>query len=337
MIGKRSIFIHAGLMVASAAFALGMWTRDKQPKAFAQADVTVWPGKPADVERIVFDGKKKHLELTSKKDDLGRYFIGTFEKEKPAPRPAADAGAPDTPPAPEKTVTGIVSIGPAEKLLEFLAPLRALRTVGQVAADREAEFGLAEPEGTLTVKIKDAERKLLLGGPTPGGADRYARDLASGEVYVVKSDIFRTVDTPDSTLVERDLHEWKDADVVTAKVIAGGKSRTALHGGIEGKRFWADESAKETPDETLGNWMSKVDRLRPTDFPAAAPEPRETVVRIEYAGSRGALGYLEVVRGPAGEGGKPQYFIVTERTRLPGKVTASAGEQVEQDVGSLVK
>ena len=335
MIGKRSIFIHAGLAVASAALALGVWTRDKQPKALAKGDVTVWQARPADVERLVYEGKKKRLELTAKKDDLGRYFVGAVEKDKPAPRVDPDAGAPE-PAAADRTVTGLVSIGPAEKLLDLLAPLRALRSVGQVPADREAEFGLAEPEGTLTLTIKGADRRLVFGGPTPGGGDRYARDPQSGEVYVVKSDIFRNVDTPESSLQERDLHEWKDIEVVSARLTAGGKTRTIVRGGTEQKRFWADETAKDTPDETLGNWMAKVDRLRPTEFPQTAPDPKETVVRIDYAGSAGPLGYIEVVRGPASDTGKPQYFVVTERTRLHGKVTGTAAEQVEQDIATLV-
>ncbi len=336
MIGKRSIFVHAGLVVTSAVIAIGVWTRDKQPKALVQSDVTLWQGKPKDVESIVYEGKKKRLELSAKKDDLGRYFVGSVEKEKAAPRPAPDAGAAE-PAAGEKVVTGLMSITPVEKLLDVLAPLKAIRAVGQVPADREGEFGLSEPEGTLTVKMGSAERKLLFGGPTPGGSDRYVRDPANGEVYVVKGQVFRDVDTAESALMERDLHEWKDAEIVTAKIVASGKSRTVVRGGTDAKRFWADEAAKETADETIGNWMSKVDRLRPTEYLQAPPEPRETVVRIEYSGAGGALGHLEIIRGPAGDSGKPQYFVLTERTRLHGKVTGSVGEQVEQDVATLVK
>jgi hypothetical protein len=333
MIGKRSIFVHAGLLVTAAVIAAGVWTRDKQPRALVQSDVTIWQGKPKDVEGIVYEGKKKRVELSSKKDALGRYFVGTIEKEKMAPKPAPDA--PD--PAAEKTVTGLVSITPAEKLVDILAPLKAIRAVGQVPADREPEFGLNEPEGTLIVKLGTAERKLVIGGATPGGSDRYVRDPASGEVYVVKGQVFRDVDTADSALMERDLHEWKDVEIAGAKIIAGDRSRTVVRGGPESKRFWADEAAKETADETIGNWMSKVDRLRPTEYLQAPPEPRETVVRIEYAGAGGALGYLEVIRGPTGDSGKPQYFVLTERTRLHGKVTGSVGEQVEQDVATIVK
>lgn len=347
MIGKRSIFIHAGLVVTSAVLALGVWTRDKQSKPMAAGDVTVWSGRPADVERIVYEGKKKRLELTAKKDDAGRYFVGTIEKEKAAPKPPPsadpDAGAPpnapnapDAPP-PEKTVVGLVSITPAEKLLDMLAPLRSIRAVGQVPADKEADFGLNDPEGTLTVKIRDAERKLLIGGPTPGGGDRYVRDPGNGEVYILKADIFRNVDTPESALIERDLHEWKDADVVSARLTAGGKTAAIVRGGPDTKRFWATSEAKDTADETIGNWMSKVDRMRPTEFVLQTPDPHETVVHIEYSGSSGVLGYMDVVRGPVSDGGKPQYFVVTERTRLHGKVPGSAGEQVEQDLGALVK
>ena len=61
------------------------------------------------------------------------------------------------------TVLGIVSITPAEKLVDLLAPLRATRAVGQVPAEREGEFGLAEPEGTLTVKIAELPMLRSLG------------------------------------------------------------------------------------------------------------------------------------------------------------------------------
>ncbi|MEZ4302436.1 MAG: DUF4340 domain-containing protein, partial [Polyangiaceae bacterium] len=266
MIGKRSIYVHAGLVVTGAALALSVWTRDKQPKALVQSDITIWQGKPRDVESISFESKKKRVSLTAKKDDIGRYFTGTVTKDRTPPPPPGDAGAPE--PAAESTVTtGVLSITPVEKLVDLLAPLKAIRTVGQVAADREAEFGLDDPEGTLTVKIGDAEKKLLIGGPTPGGGDRYARDPGTREVYVVKGDVFTKVDAADTALMERDLHEWKDAEVAGAKILAAGKERAVVRAGDGAKRFWADASSKDTPDETIANWMTKLERLRPTDFP----------------------------------------------------------------------
>ncbi len=86
--------------------------------------------------------------------------------------------------------------------------------------------------------------------------------------------------------------------------------------------------------------MQKIDRLRVSEYVAKAPDGLQPVVRVEYTGASGSLGFIEVGKTPAqasGEGQKPEYWIITEHTHLYGKVYQSAGEQVEQDVGSVVK
>lgn len=345
---ERSFFVHLGLLVVAVLLAVLVWTRDEKAAALSVADVTVWAGRADDVERIAFEGKSKTVVLEAKKDKEGRYFVGTTERKTtpPAEKPKDphqnpdDAAQDDEPPAePEPTVktTTFVSVAAGNKLAEAIAPLKALRSIGRIADDRAAEFGLTEPEGTLTVKLRGGERKLVLGGATPGGADRYARDEATGEVYAIKGDIYRDLDTAESRLLERDLHEWKDVDLARARVIAGDKRRELARSGDEGKKFWADPASPEQNDETVGNWMTKLDRLRPTEYLAAAPEQKEVVVRIEYTGRSGDIGFAELVKGPPGASGKPDYFLVTERTRLYGKVPVGVAEQVEQDVGAVVK
>lgn len=338
MRAARGLYVHFALLALAAVFAVVVWTREEKPKALAAADVTVWPGRPEDVERIVYEGKNRKAVLEAQKDEVGRWFAGTFEKETPPPKPLGDAGAPDAPAEPpKKTSTSFVAVGAAQKLAEALAPLRAFRNVGRIGDDRAAEFGLAEPEGTLTVVLRGTERKLVIGGPTPGGADRYVREAQSGEVFAIKGDVVRDLESADTRLTERDPHEWKDVDVAGAKVTAGDKSRELVRGGTESKRFWADPASPDQNDETAGNWMSKLDRLRPTEYATSAPEGASPVVRVEYRGTSGPLGFLELVKGPPGEKGKAEYFIRTERTRRHAKVTASLAEQVEQDVGSIVK
>jgi hypothetical protein len=350
----RGFFVHLGLLALAVLAAVGVWTRDKQPKALSQSEVTVWQGRAADVERLVYEAKTKKVTLEAKKDAEGTYYIATVEKEVAAPKkkddphgdhdeaegdddPDAGAAAPSAPK--ERTTTMFVSIANAQKLVDQLAPLKAIRGLGKIGDDRAAEFGLAEPEGTLTIKMGGTERKLIFGGATPGGGDRYVRDSASGETYAVKGEIFRSVDG-DSTLMERSLHEWADADVTAATIMAQGKSRPIVRGGDERKRFWADPSTPEANDETIGNWTSKLDRLRPTEYVSAAPEGAETVVRVEYtvAGRAGKPGYIELIKAPApASGGKPEYLIKTERTRLHAKVPTQSAEQVEQDVGAVLK
>ncbi|MDI1444286.1 DUF4340 domain-containing protein [Polyangium sp. 6x1] len=332
----RGLFVHVGLFVLASASAVAVWTRDEQPKALVQTEATVWPGRPADVTKVVFEGKNRKVSLESKSDKLGAYYLGTLEREATPPPAPPDAGAP--PPAPAgKTTTEFVGVGVAQKLVESLAPLKALRALGRIPEDRAAEFGLAEPEGTLTVTLSGAERKLVLGGTTPGGGDRYVREPQTGETYVIDGGAVRDLDTAESRLVERELHGWKEAEVSTAELSAGGKKRQIVRGGPEGKRFWADPAAADQKDETAANFMAKLDRLRPTDYVMSEPAGKQDVLRVEYAASS-SLGYLELVRVPAADpAGKPDYFVRTERTRLYAKVPAQTAEQVDQDLASILK
>lgn len=350
----RSFFVHVGLLCASVVFAVGVWTRDKQPKTLVESNVVVWQGRAADISRIAYEGKSKKVSLEAQKDAEGIFFVGSVDKEvtvaKKPDENAADAGAVDAGeagapepavPAPvkERSVTAFVSVSGAQKLTEQLAPLKALRGIGRLGEERAAEFGLKEPEGTLSVLIGTTERKLIFGAATPGGGDRYAKDPATGEVYAIKGDIFRSLDNAESNLIERGLHEWTEADVGSVTISAQGKTRKLLRAGPEGKRFWADPSAPETNDETVGNWMSKLERLRPTEYVQGGKEEgRDVVVRVEYENAAGKkLGFAELVKTQPAASGKPDYLIVSERTRLLSKVTAQTAEQVEQDVASLMK
>lgn len=333
----RGFFVHAALFALASASAVMVWTRDEQPKALAETEATVWHGRPADIAKIVFEGKNKKVSLETKTDKLGAYYLGSLEREPVAPHPSADAGAPPPKPA-GRVKTEFVGVGAAQKLVDALAPLKALRALGRVADDRAQEFGLAEPEGSLSVTIGGAERKLVIGGLTPGGGDRYVREPSSGEVYVIDGDPIRDLDTAESRLVERDLHGFKEPEIAKAELRASDKTRQIVRGGPEGKRFWADPAAADQKDETLANWMAKLDRLRAGEYAMSAPEGKQDVLRVAYASASSELGFLELVRVPAADpAGKPDYYVLTERTRLYAKVSAQTAEQVEQDLGSILK
>jgi hypothetical protein len=334
----RGLVIHAGLFVLASAGAAHMWMRDEKPKALVQTEATVWSGRAADVERVVFDGKNKKVTLDAKKDDLGAYYVGALERSAPTPPPAGSAAAHPEPAPVKAGKTEFVAVGAAQKIVDAMAPLKALRALGRIPDDRASEFGLSEPEGTLTVMLKGAERKLVIGATTPGGGDRYVRDPGSGETYVIDGDAVRDLDTAESRLVERELHEWKEAEVTAADVKAGDKTRQIVRSGPEGKRFWADPGAADQKDETVANWMSKIDRLRPTDYVMTTPSGKQDLVRIDYSAGTRKLGFVELARIPATDpAGKPDYLVRTERTRLFAKVPATTAEQIEQDLGSVLK
>ncbi len=332
----RGVLVHLGILVVAGVAAFTLWTRDKDVKPLGSGDVTVWPGRPADVKRVSYEGKSKKVSLEAKHDDKGDYYVGTSERDPAAPKPAGDAGATSEKPAEGKTTTPILSVGEGQKLFEAFAPFKALRDLGKVGDDRAKEFGLDAPEGTVTVDVGGTEHKLIVGGSIPGSGDRYVKDAASGEVYAIKGDLFRDLEHADNRLLERDLHEWKDNDVQTATLTAAGKTREIVRGGAEGKRFWADKASRDANDETFGNWMSKLERLRPTEFVTAPPDKLETVLRLDFAAGR-PIGFIELAKAPGKEAGKNDYFVKSERTRLWAKVAAANAEPVEQDLAGVMK
>jgi hypothetical protein len=286
---------------------------------------------------MAFESKMKKVSLEAHKDGQSRFFVGVAET--PGGH-APDAGAPPS------WTASFISVTAGNNLAEMLAPLRGLREVGRIGDDRLAEFGLKDPDGTLSVTIAGKERKLTLGAHTPGGADRYVRDEVSNTVYIVKNDVTRDLESGETALSEREPHDFKDADIESLRILARGKSRDVLRRGPETKRIWADPTDPERQDETVSNWIAKVDRLRPTEYFGKEPEAPELVVRLEYK-ARGQEGaFLEIAKIPGAPPAsapppptppKPDFILRTERTRHWAKVYGPVGEQVEQDLGSVLK
>jgi len=338
----RGLALHAVLLGVATSVALVVWTRDKSAPV-NMGDVTIWNARPADVEHVAFVAKDKTggksltktVSLDAHKDSLGTWFSGVAEVPG---RETLDAG----PPATKKTI--LVSVTAANKLAEAFAPLRALRELGRIGDDRADEFGLKDPEGSLSLTIAGKEHQLSVGAHTPGGGDRYVRDSGSSIVYVVRGDATRDLESADTSFVEREVHELKDADIESVRVAARGRTRELLRRGPDSKRIWSDPSRPDAGDETFANWMSKLDRLRPLEYPASQPERPEIVARLDYTvkGQKGV--FLELAKTPAAAQAespstpaKPDFLVRTERTRQWAKVTTSVAEQVDQDLGSVLK
>lgn len=327
----RSVSLHAGLLVLGGAAAAYAWSKDKTPHSAQETNVVVWNARPSDVTRIVHETKGKRLELEVREEKKGpRWYYGKAEF---LPTPGM------TPPPVQKPSV-FASVGPATKVVESFAPFKALRALGKVPASREAEFGFDKKDASITVTVSGKERKLIVGGIAPGAGDTYVLDPSSNEAYVLKTEPLRDLEGGEMRLLEREQHAFKESDVVSAKVIGGGKTRLLTRGGPDGKKFWADPADKDKADETAGNWMQKVDHLRVNEYAVNPPEGRTLIVRIEFEGSSGSLGYFELSKSPPPEIAptlKGDYWILTEHTHLPGKLLPASGEQVEQDLGSIVK
>lgn len=348
----KPLAVHAAVLVVAAGLAYSVWNKDEPTAEKEQSAIDVWSGSQAAFSKLSFDGKTRKVRLESQKDALGYYYVTTVDKEEapPVDPHAGTAAAPLKPEGgaePKKETLRFISVKAGETLVKSLSPLKAIRAVGKVEPARNEEFGLDKPEGTLKVTIDGKEHSLLIGGNTPGGGERYAKYQNSGEVFAISGDIAQSLMFGDSRLPEHDLHDFKSDEVVKVRIQKGGKTRelTRIKEKNEG---WGDPGAPGKQDETAGNWMSKVNRLRGGDFvekPATPLNPASAIVRVEYFDGSKSIGWLELYKlpatAPAGAASDTakgnDYLVKTEWDRWPVKVVASTAEQIENDLASVLK
>ena len=330
--------LHLGLLGAAGVLALGVWTRDDDAQlALKPSEVEVWAGSPDSVTALSFEAATRKVRIEPKKDALGRWYVGTVDKDEPSvvsPAPGADAGA--APSAPKHTTVHFVGVKAADDLVKSLAPLHALRAVGKIEGTRAEEFGFDKPEGTLKLTLGGKSQSLLIGGATPGGSERYAK-TGAGDVFAISGDIVQNLLYAESRLPERDLQPFKPEEATRVKVSKAGKSRDFAR--VPDKNEgWADSATPSKLDETAGNWMTKLGRLHVQDWvekPTTPVSDSQAVVRVEYFAGSKALGSLELYRVPGEKGN--EYLARSEYSRWLARVVTSAAEQVDQDSTSLVK
>ena len=339
----KPLALHGALLLVSAGLAYSVWNKDEPAAEKQQSLVDVWGGSQASFNKLSFEGKTRKVRLESQKDAIGYYYVTSVDKEEP---PATDPHAgvegatplkPDEAKQAKKETTRFVSVKAGETLVKSLAPLKALRAVGKVDASRNEEFGLDKSDGTLKVTIDGKEHVLVLGGTTPGGSERYAKYQNSGEVFAISGDIVQSVMFGDSRLPEHELHGFKSEEISKLRVQKGAKSRELVRV-KEKNEGWGDAGSSGKQDETASNWLAKVGRLRGSDYvekPAKALRPEDALVRVEYFDGSRSLGFVELYKVPAEKGN--DYLVRTEWDRWYVKVTTSSAEQIEQDLGSVLK
>ena len=339
----RSIGLHGALFVAAAVLGLRTWTSEDEPNKNPVA-AELWSGRISDLQRIEFRTDKKLVSLEPKEDALGRYYVGSTQALKPPPNastgPDAGAAAPAAPPV-DETPKRFISLSKSDELAKSLVTLKASRVLGKLNKERLGEFGLEKnDQGTLEVVLAGKKHTLTLGEKTPGGSDRYVQNPETGEAYVISGSIANDLQSADSRLVERDFHDFGDVKIAKVVLRAGDKSREIVRHAEE-KDFWSRPDSPETKDETVSNWMTKIDRLKVTNYvetlePAGKPE--DLVVRVEYQAEGGRpLGYLELSRRPSADPKeKTEYVARSEHSRWYATVLRSTGEQIDQDLASVL-
>lgn len=336
---RQNLWAHGLALVVASGLAWTTWTKEETPVSLTRDRVQVWPGKVDQLESLRFESEKRTVEVLARKDALGRWYEVRVDREVSAPHPPTmgAGGAAPAAPAPTRQKSTFVAVTEADKLAESLAPLLALRAVGRVEGDREKEFGFDEPVGTLRVRVAGKDHALLIGGMTPGGADRYARVLESGEVFAVPGDLVRRFEQAENRLLERELNAFGEDSPDRVSLSVQGRSRDLV--AVEGKvGGWADAANPTEQDETASNWMGKLGRLRVASYveDAKALDGQQPVVTVKYFRGGKEVGQTELFKlGSDGAATGERYLARSPHTRWPVELGGNASE-VERDLASLL-
>jgi hypothetical protein len=347
---QQSLWVHGLALVLASGLAWKTWTDEETSPSLTRDRVQVWPANVDQLESMRFESEKRTVDVLVHKDEHGRWYEVRVDRELPSSTPHGHAhgggGAAPQAPAPERKKQTFVSVTEAEKLAESLAPLLALRAVGRVEGEREKEFGFDQNAGSVVVRVAGKQHTLVLGGPTPGGTDRYARVQETGEVFAVPGDLVRRFEQAENRLFERQLQNFGDQEPNRVRISYGDRSRELV--AVEGKLGgWAAPDTPAEQDETASNWLGKLGRLRVSSYleEPKAVEGKSPVLTVEYFHDKKPLGTVELFESPTAEGtldtpasssaaSHPQYVARSRHVRWPVEVGTAAAELV-QDLGSL--
>jgi len=374
---SRSFWIYAGLLVALLAAAWLRWTGAFSTDAESNADaVVILRAEVDDIERIAFHNDKLDVAIILKDDALGRYAWVELEERKRKPKPVvqedlptegdeAEAVEPEADPVeaePEAGDDAPADGEPAEvveeefdielvastfkggdavnKLLEQLAPLEAVRALGDVGPDKLADLELETPESWIEITRKGKIRKLEVGGEAYGTRDFYVRDTETGNFYLVDADVFRPLKYAKSRLPDRRLSDLEQIDIASVVLQADGGRVEMIHQNRQDKAaaYWASAADPEVPVELYANWLDKALRLKGLSYvqPADAPEGLEPSFEVSFLPEDGSAHTLRVFEQVDPEGGESTWYADSEFTRGMMELHRVLASEAAQDVPDVI-
>jgi hypothetical protein len=330
MKATRGLWLHVGLFGVAAIVALATASIKSEPSEGKRVEAELWPGPPSAVRQITFESEGTKATVVPARDSVGQYAVVEATKEA-SKHPQSDAGTSSAKPPETKR---FIAVDEAEKLLTAIAPAKSYRSLGKLEPTRLADYGLDKPESKITATIGEKTYRLDIGALTPGSGDHYVRDPDTGLVHTFTADVIGKLKFSESRLLEHELHGFPADQVRSIEIAAGGKTRKLVR--VEGKpNAWADAATPTAVDETVGNWLLKVQRLRPQNYLEKPANVASTaIVRIVFHDQKRKLGYFELFRCTDAE---KKYVGRSERSRWYVEVPPTSAEPVEQDIAAIVK
>lgn len=315
----KEVKLYTVALVALMVMAYLSWT--KKDEAREQTAVTLLDGKPDGIERVELYTKTSTVLLTFR--DISGERVPWFEVEG------------------SRKTRVFVGGEKVDKLLEDFGPFEALRSLGKGLSDKELELtGLDAPERKLVINRKGTSKTFHVGERTSGARDHYVRPKSSKEVFIVASKVLSDLQFPEGKFMQRKLRDAARTEVDKVTISADKGTLVALQKNRLSTRdaFWALEATPDQKNETLGNYLDKLEKLTAVEY-LADPKTYDgasAVLEAVWSSEDGEeLGRVSLRR--AGEGKSAAYYAISTATKVPVKVSRFTGEQLERDLATVIE
>lgn len=290
------------------------------------------------------DKNAKKDDKAAKKDDKAAADAKDADAKDKA-EPEKEKEKQPRPYDPEAPVTFLASA----KFTDFvkgLAPLRAMRGLGEIPKDKFAQFGFDKVGTYFRMQCGGHKVALDVGGKTFGASDSYVRDPKTKQSYLFPGQTFNDLQSAQFKFMQSDLSTVAPADADEAVIKAKDRERKLLHRNraIKEEAVWVDSAAPDKRNELFGTWFQRLDRLKVKSFlddgkqpgsdlqiEASAPKP---VMSIEYKVDGKPKDSLELVRVDTKQGNF--YYARSSATHRWVTLYDSAAKQVDDDVALVV-
>jgi hypothetical protein len=369
---NKSVWILSGLLGASMVASYLSWTSEEGTDD--DDSIVMLDAAPEQLERVTYTSEKLDVELEQRSDALGDYLWVTTREQKRVPsnkshdNPDEDAHedieAPGDEPhdegdedeahdegaEEEAEYTTLVKQFKAGKaggeLLEALAPMEAQRVLQGVGSESYEDFGLVEPEATLSVTRKGkAAKEFSLGGEAYGTRDRYV--LTEGTVYLVDQDLLRPLKYATTRLPDRDLFAVERGDMarVTVSSMCSPVASDCVEGSVELQQNNPQDPANaswslagsDQASETAEAWLDKALALKSAGYVQDDEQPTELSQRLQLLiETKDGLTTVAISQG-LDEDGKEGWYATSEYTRGLVKLHKSQASEAADDVESVLE
>lgn len=278
----KSVLLYGGLLVVGLGASWMHYTSDEAPP---KEGVMLVEAKKDELEKIVYKNPDLEVVFEMRSDETGRYPWVTVTEQKKKKKDGQDVV--------ETKLSKFKAGSAADKLIEAAAPFMAMRLLENVDDAQIDAFGLKAPDTTVTLTVAGKTTTWELGGETYGTKDRYVRDQATHRIYVVDDEVFKPLKFANSRLPERSLSSPKPEEIDSLTLAQGATTVEWVQKNKQDKdaRFWerqqpptaADATAQAgAKDETFGNWVEKLLKVKSTAFVQEGEEPAEPEIVFEF-------------------------------------------------------